>query len=125
MRRGKKSSMTDDKILRLEEIGVQLDPSGKFAEAAGGGGGGGGGKKNRKKKVCIHFCLLQMISYQFECKYVVCTCLSILYICALHEQYGSSHIPFLFPLLFYALSPIYIAEGLGPDKLRLTVIHSC
>lgn len=45
MRRGKKSSMTEEEISGLERIGVDLDPSGKFAER-----GGGGGRKNRKKK---------------------------------------------------------------------------
>ena len=52
--RGKKSSMTEDRISRLIEIGVDLDPSGKFAE---GSEGGGGGRKRRKKRVCVHLSL--------------------------------------------------------------------
>ena len=52
LRRGEKSTMTEDRISRLEEIGIDLDPSGKFAE---GGGGGDSERKSRKEKVCIHF----------------------------------------------------------------------
>ena len=75
LRRGEKSSMTEDKIFRLERIGVNLDPTGKFAER-----GGGGGRMNRKKKVCIHFFLsFADVFLSIECKYV-CPCLSILYI---------------------------------------------
>ena len=52
LRRGNLSAMAEDKISRLEEIGIDLDPSGKFS---GGGGGGGSRGKSRKEKVCIHF----------------------------------------------------------------------
>ena len=52
LRRGKKSTMTKGRISRLEQIGIHLDPSGKFAEA---GGVGGSRRKSRKKKVCVHF----------------------------------------------------------------------
>ena len=50
LRRGDVSAMAEDKISRLEEIGIDLDPSGKFVE----GGGGGSRRESRKKKVCIH-----------------------------------------------------------------------
>ena len=51
LRRGKKTTMTEDKVSLLEGIGVDLDPWGKFPEE---GGGGGSRRESRKKKVCIH-----------------------------------------------------------------------
>ena len=108
LRRGKKSTMTKGRISRLEEIGVDLDPSGKFAEA-----GGGGGRKNRKKKVRIHFfCLLQMFSYLLNASMFVHVSQYYIYIYvlqvsksiyvgvgmyALHERHRSSHLPFVLP----------------------------
>ena len=72
-RRGRGSTMTEDRILHLEEIGIDSDPSGKFTEESGDGG-----DRRKSKKVCIPLFFFSFLIFStMISKFVlhVCTCM--------------------------------------------------
>ena len=118
LKRGKKSTMTEDRVSLLESIGMDLDPTGMFAEGVGDDRRKKGGRKVSLLDSC---CTLFVSSSIFG---VLC-CMYILPACnASRERNWSSHLLFIF--IFCSIISLHHHRRRPPPRqapvrLRLTV----